>query len=386
MTLQIIDGDSVALEALTAASEAAMVGGLADWFAVTALFRHPLGIPIPHTAIIPNRKDAIGESLGSFVEQNFMSPDVVAARIGEAQVVDRVGHWLTIPENADRVADQAMAAVNGVAGAVDDASLARSVQERVERRLDDIDAAAVLGRLIEVTMEGGHHEPLVEATLGGADRFLEENTDMLRDQLHSASPWWVPGPLDDRVYEKIAFEVAKFIGEVRGDPAHPIRRHLDERARRFADELRTSPELRERGERLKRELLSHPEVRAWTGRLWHEAKAALSEMTDEASAGSSELRNQLTKSVMSLGERIGNDPDFAASIEGYIVSATTDVLGRHGHEIAALISSTVERWDATETSDRIEQQVGRDLQFIRINGTIVGGLAGLAIFTISRLI
>jgi uncharacterized membrane-anchored protein YjiN (DUF445 family) len=357
-----------------------MIGGLADWFAVTALFRHPLGIPIPHTAIIANRKDAIGASLGGFVESNFLSAELISQRLEEAQVVERFGLWLSERENAERAAETLLDAASRLGDLVDNDRVSSALAQRVEARLAQIDAAAALARLIDVTMDGQHHQPLVEASLSGADRFLAENADTLRAQLHDTSPWWVPGPLDDRVYAKISYGIARFVEEVKADPAHPMRQHLDARARQFADDLKTSAELAARGEQLKGDLLAHPELRAWTERLWHEAKITLGSLAEDDAA------TPMVESIQALGAQIVTDPELAASIAEFISNATTELVDRHGHQIGDLIAATVASWDSVETANRIEAQVGADLQFIRINGTVVGGLAGLAIYGLSQLL
>lgn len=377
---EIFGGDQWTIDATRATAEAAMVGGLADWFAVTALFRHPLGIPIPHTAIVARRKDAIGESLGTFIESNFLSAELISQRLEDGAVVERFGRWLAERDNAIRVADTTLSAATRFGDLVDDDRLGSAVAERVEGRLAEIDAAVALGRLIDVTMDGDHHQPLVEATLSGADRFLADNADTLRSQLHASSPWWVPGPLDDRVYARISTGIANFVGEVQADAAHPIRRHIDDRARQFAQDLRTSPDLAARGEQLKSDLLAHPELRAWTERLWHEAKVALASFAD------GDAKTPLVESIQSLGLRIVNDEALADSIAEFISNATTELVERHGHQIGDLIATTVKGWDSAEMADRIEAQVGADLQYIRINGTIVGGLAGLGIYGLSQLI
>lgn len=365
-----------------ATAEAAMVGALADWFAVTALFRHPLGLPIPHTAIIKRRKDQIGESLGGFVRDNFLSRDVVTERLEGAGIGRRVGTWLSDPDHARTVGDQSAAVVRGVTEVLSDQTVQTGLEEVIHHRIRAIPVAPFAGRAIEVAVEGEHHEMLVEATLTGISRFLDENQEVLRNKLYNESPWWVPEQIDDVVFDKIYEVLTRFLRELGEERDHALRRELDARTRRLSDELKTSPELIARGEELKEELLAHPEVRAWTASLWARIKGGLLEATENPE---SELRLRLEAALVDAGRSIEGDPALQESIDRWVVDAVGYVAEQFRGEVADLIASTVERWDADETAERLELQVGRDLQFIRINGTIVGGLCGLVIYTLSEL-
>jgi uncharacterized membrane-anchored protein YjiN (DUF445 family) len=368
---------------LRATAEAAMVGALADWFAVTALFRHPLGIPIPHTAIIKKRKDQIGTSLGGFVRDNFLSREVVTERLHQAELGRRLGGWLAQPEHARTVGDQSAVVVKGVTEVLSDHTVQAGLEELVHNRLRSLPVAPIAGRAIDAAIEGQHHQVLLDATLGGLRRFLHDNQAILRRKLHEESPWWVPGQIDDVVYDKIHDVLTRFIAELADQHDHPLRVELDARTRRLSDDLKADPELIDKGEKLKEELLTHPEVRAWTASLWSRIKAGLIEATENPR---SELRLRLDQALADAGHSIESDPETRAKIETWITDAVGYVAEQFREEVADLISTTVERWDADETADRLELQVGRDLQFIRINGTIVGGLAGLAIHTLSELL
>ncbi len=368
---------------LRATAEAAMVGAIADWFAVTALFKHPLGLPIPHTAIIKKRKDQIGASLGGFVRDNFLTREVVADRLEHAELGRRVGHWLAQPDNARAIGDQSAAVVRGVTEVLNDDVVQRSLEEVVANRIRSVPVAPVVGQAIDVAVEGDHHQALLEATLAGVATFLEENRVVFRERLATESPWWVPEPIDDRVFEKIYVAVSRFIADVAADRNHQLRHELDHRTLEFATRLKESDDMLERGEAIKAELLDHPEVRRWSESLWSRVKTALLDAADDPT---SPFRIQLETALQHAGSSIEADPVLQAKIDSWIVGATGYVAEQFRGEVADLIAHTVERWDTDETSDRIELQVGRDLQFIRINGTIVGGLAGLAIYTISELI
>lgn len=368
---------------IRATAEAAMVGAIADWFAVTALFKHPLGLPIPHTAIIKKRKDQIGESLGGFVRDNFLTREVVSERLEEAELGRRVGTWLAEPDNARSIGDQSAAVVRGVTEVLKDDVVQAGLEQVVTNRFRNVPVAPVVGKAIDVAIDGEHHQVLLESTLSGVAAFLDENRLVFRDRLATESPWWVPEPLDDRVFEKIYTAVARFIEDVGKDRDHQLRHQLDERTLELAQQLKESDELKDRGEAIKAELLDHPEVRRWSDSLWSRIKQAMLEAAEDPE---SPFRAQLEQALVEAGQSIEQDPSLQAKIDDWVVGATGYIAEQFRGEVADLIAQTVQRWDTDETSDRIELQVGRDLQFIRINGTIVGGLAGLLIYTVSELI
>lgn len=366
-----------------ATAEAAMVGAIADWFAVTALFKHPLGIPIPHTAIIKKRKDQIGASLGGFVKDNFLTREVVSERLEEAGLGRRVGTWLSEPANARSIGEQSAAVVRGVTEVLKDDVVQTGLEQVVTNRFRNVPVAPIVGKAIDVAIDGEHHQVLLESTLSGVAAFLDENRIVFRDRLATESPWWVPEPIDDRVFEKIYTAVSRFIQDVAGDRDHQLRHQLDERTLELAQQLKKSDELKARGESIKAELLDHPEVRSWSDSLWSRIKQAMLEAAEDAD---SPFRAQLEQALVEAGRSIEQDPSLQAKIDDWVVGATGYIAEQFRGEVADLIAQTVQRWDTDETSDRIELQVGRDLQFIRINGTIVGGLAGLVIYSLSEMI
>jgi uncharacterized membrane-anchored protein YjiN (DUF445 family) len=366
-----------------ATAEAAMVGALADWFAVTALFRHPLGLPIPHTAIIPTRKDQIGASLGRFVEDNFLDPRLLAERLGDARLAVRLANWLSAPANARTVGDQVAAVVRGVTEVLDDDLVQEGLEQVVARRLESVPLAALAGRALAFAVEGGHHHQVLESSLAGIRRFLNDHRATFRERLTHESPWWVPEAIDDRIFAKIYDGVNRFVDDVGTDRDHPLRRDLDARLAELAHRLATSEDLAARGEAIKAEVWDHPEVRAWVGDLWAHLKGSLVEAAEDPG---SELRRRLERSLVDAGVTLSRDPALQERVDEWIISAVAYIGDQFRGEAAGLIATTVERWDARDTSRRIEVQVGRDLQFIRINGTIVGGLAGLVIHTFSHLV
>ena len=218
------------------AAEAAMVGALADWFAVTALFRYPLGIPIPHTAIIPRRKDDIGRSLGDFVQGNFLTAEVIGERLAGAKIAERLGHWLAQAANAERAAEAAADALGGVVEVLDDRDVQEALGTAVEKRLATTEVAPLLGKAIDVAIDGGHHQRMLDGVMRGLVAFLDDNRAMLRDRLDQESPWWVPEAIDDRVFNKIFTGVQRFLADVSANPDHEVRHSIDTRIQALGGE------------------------------------------------------------------------------------------------------------------------------------------------------
>jgi uncharacterized membrane-anchored protein YjiN (DUF445 family) len=366
-----------------ATAEASMVGALADWFAVTALFRHPLGLPIPHTAIIPRKKDQIGESLGAFVQENFLTRSAIEHTLDSVDVPGRLGAFLAAPGRAERLAADAGAALGAVGDLLRDDEIQPAVASLVDKKLQAVPAAPIVARALELAIEGDRHQEVLSVGLRGLARFLEENKLVFRAQLGDASPAWVPDWVDERLFSRVFSGVQQFLEEVSEDPQHELRRAYDARLRAYIHALRTDPVTAARVEELKHELLEHPAVRTWSGSLWTQAKNAL---LAAAADPDSELRSRVAGLIRDLGLRLQTDPTLRDVVQrqgrrlaGYLVE-------RFSGDLAALVGNTVARWDTEETSRRIELQVGRDLQWIRVNGTVVGGLAGLVIYTIAQFI
>jgi uncharacterized membrane-anchored protein YjiN (DUF445 family) len=383
VALQVWDSEGTAAGYLEATAAAGLVGGLADWFAVTALFRRPLRLPIPHTAIIVERKDAFGQTLGDFVQTSFLTPDIIADRVRTARVVPRLAGWLAEPDNAARLARHAADAAVTAADLVRDEEVHGALEEVVRRRIETTPLAPLAGRALGVMTADGRHHELLDTVLRGLDRFLTENHDSLRERFGRESPWWLPEAAEDRIFERLLDGARNVLREVIRDPDHELRRDVDARVRRLVEELQTSPELRARGEELKHDLLAHPELRAWVAGVWSDVKAGL---RTQAADPDSELRRRLAATAVSLGRRLRDDPALAARVEDGVETGVRYVAEQFSDEIAAMVSGTVARWDGRETSDRLELLLGPDLQFIRINGTVVGGLAGLVIHAIGQVL
>jgi uncharacterized membrane-anchored protein YjiN (DUF445 family) len=367
---------------LQAAAEASMVGGLADWFAVTALFRHPLRLPIPHTAIIPAKKDQIGEGLAGFVQQYFLTTEIVTERVAAARVPYRVGEWLADPGHAKRLAAELSSAVGGLAGVLRDEELRNAVAAWADKRLRHVDIAPLTARLLDAVCDSGQHQAALTAFLRGARNFLVRNRGEFRRWVGEESPEWVPDWVDDRVFNKGFTLVQSFLGEVVDDEAHALRRGFDTQLRELAERLRSDPEQIAKIEAARDQLLEHPRIREYLANLWDAVKELLLREADDPG---SDLRRSAESLTIRLGQVLRDDADVAEKVEQALQRLTGHVITHYADDLTDVITTTVQRWDTEQTSRRLELQVGRDLQFIRINGTVVGALAGLVIYAVSRV-
>jgi len=366
---------------LAAAAEAGMVGGLADWFAVTALFRRPMGLPIPHTAIIPTKKDVLGASLGEFVGENFLSADVVRDRLRKVGIGARLGGWLAEPANADKVTEQASAALRGVLTVLRDSDVQAVVGEAITRRADAQEVAPGLGKLLERVVADGGHKRTVDLMCIRAHDWLVEHGEQVMGAVKEGAPGWTPRFVDRKVGERVYRELLRFVTEMRDSPEHPARGAVDRFLGDFAQELQSDPDTRARVERAKSELLARGEVQDLIASAWGSVRAMVVAAAEDER---SELRLRTRVSLLSLGRRLGTDERLQAKVDSWLEDAATYLVSTYRDEITSLISETVAGWDAEQTSQKIEAHVGRDLQFIRINGTVVGALAGLVIYAVSQ--
>lgn len=367
---------------IRAFAEAAMVGALADWFAVTALFRHPLGLPIPHTAIIPRNKDRLGASLGTFVQSNFLSPEILSDKIASWNIAGRVSEWLADPDNSSMVADKIVGAIPDVLTALNDDDVNHFIEVNITSRLRAVEVAPLAGNILQTLTANNKHQALFDAALRLAAGLLERNRELIRHKIREESPWYVPGFVDTKIYEKIISRAEQTLADVNADPEHELRRQFHRATHEFIENLRTSVEYRERGEQLKEDLLNHPIVQQYFSRVWSDVKNKL--LSDVARPDSA-IREHIRRAVAGFGESLSRDEAMRDKINGWIRDAAISVLSTRRTEIAALISDTVRRWDAETVTRKMELQVGKDLQYIRINGTIVGGLVGLLIYTLSEI-
>jgi len=376
-------GAPVWVSFVRAAAEAAMVGGLADWFAVTALFRRPLGLPIPHTAIIPTRKDAIGASLGEFVGDNFLSEEVVRDKIRSAQIASRFGNWLRDPANSKQVTDELASVITWATSLGDDEDIAEVIEESFRRTAENFDVAKPLGVFLTKAVENDAHTPIVDMLARAIEDWLENDPARAKGWIDKQLPRWLPGLGKDRAGEWLYERLIELSKEVQVDMAHPIRRSIERLLHRFAEQLQSDPVIIERVNAAKMRLVDRPEVRHTISDLWISTKKTL---RAEAANPESELRSRVSTLLANFGSRVASDAYLQSTINTAIEDATSHLVDRYRDEIAGVISDTVARWDAGDTAKKIELQVGRDLQFIRVNGTIVGALAGILIHAIGEYV
>ncbi len=366
-------------------SEAAMVGGIADWFAVTALFRHPMGIPIPHTAIVASRKDRIGKALGNFVQRNFLTRDVVATKLMNMKLGERAAHWLAEPEHSHRLAQHVARGFSGAINVLRDDDVQTLVDRGVVSRLRTVQAAPLVARLFEMLTDDGRHHSLLNEGLRVVAKFVDENDEMIRARVKQESPWWVPGIVENKLQDKVISGLEKTLNDVAVDPAHPLRQRYEEAVVRFVDSLRSNPEVIAKAEQIKLDLLAHPAVGEFSRSVWTDVKARVTNYAERMATDAEQEPDQIEKWLGNLGRAVISDPELSAKVDGWVVELVTYAVEQARDEVAALISSTVAAWDADATSRKIELQIGRDLQFIRINGTIVGGLVGVLLHAVAMI-
>ncbi|GAA2544397.1 uncharacterized membrane-anchored protein YjiN (DUF445 family) [Neomicrococcus aestuarii] len=363
-----------------AAAEGGMVGALADWFAVTALFKHPMGLKIPHTAIIPRKKDQIGETLGGFVEENFLSDEVLKEKLGKLNVAVPAGAWLSEPANSERVAKEGATVIRGVLEVVEDEDVLRLVETLAKKHMLAPEWSSTLGRVLETIVRDNHHAQLVDLLVTKTYEWVQAHPERVTAMLSSRSPSWVPRSVDMFLGEKVYLEIVKFLSDVNRDKDHMVRRSITEWLHQVAQDMQKDPATIAKVERLKHSLLGDPQLRELAATSWSSIKAAL---LDAVENPESELRKSFVRAVADLGRRLQEDQTLARKVDAWVRNAAIYVATTYRHQAASLITETVALWDGEETSRKIELQVGRDLQFIRINGTVVGSLAGLAIYALA---
>jgi uncharacterized membrane-anchored protein YjiN (DUF445 family) len=369
------------LEYVRAAAEGGMVGALADWFAVTALFKHPMGLKIPHTAIIPRKKDQIGESLGQFVQENFLSRDVIETKLQQFDVARSAGGWLAKEDSATRVAQEVATAVGAVLEVLDDRDVLALLESLAKKHMLAPEWSSTLGRIMQRVIIDGHHKPAVDLLAERAEQWVTANRSMIVSLVSERSPSWVPSVVDTLLGEKLYRESQKFVQGVRNDPEHSLRLSIDTWLEKFATDMQSDEEMIERVEALKHSLLGDAQLRELAATSWSSIKAAL---VDAMENPESELRRSLIAAIRDFGSRLHDDEHLALKVNTWVLNAVGYVVENYRGQITSLITDTVARWDGKETSEKIELQVGRDLQFIRINGTVVGSLAGLIIFSLAN--
>ena len=365
-------------------AEAAMVGGLADWFAVTALFRHPLGLPIPHTAIIPRNKDRIGEALASFIRENFLTPSVVARRMRNIDVAGATGRFLqTPPGESTRIRAGASRLIADVFESLDDERLGGLVKGAIAARLRKTEVSPLLGHALASAINEDRHVPMLEAGIRWMARALDANEPLIREMVHKKANWVLKlAGLDTKLADAIIDGLRKLTVEMSTDPAHPVRIKIEEALAQLANDLQTKPETRERVEQMKEQLLDNQSVSLWLDAIWQRGREAIIRAARNPDAA---LAGKLGEVLKSMGTTLESDPRIRSAINQFARRAVVGTAASYGGQMVKLVSETIRGWDARTVTARLEAAVGRDLQYIRINGTLVGGLVGLVLHLVDSL-
>jgi uncharacterized membrane-anchored protein YjiN (DUF445 family) len=373
-----------ALGYVKAFAEAAMVGGLADWFAVTALFRHPLGLPIPHTAIIPRNKDRIGEALANFLKENFLIPSVVARRMRNIDVAGATGRFLQTPAGeGTRIRAGASRLIADIFESRDDERLGGIVKGAISNRIRTMEVSPLLGHALASAINEDRHVPMLEAAIRWTARALEANEPLIREMVRKKANWILKlAGLDAKLADAIIDGLRKLTVEMSTDPAHPVRVKIEEALAQLANDLQTRTETRERVEHIKEQLLDNKSVSLWLDTLWQKGREAVIRAARNPDAV---LAGKLGEVLRSMGGTLEKDRRIRAAINQFARRAAVGMAASYGSSIVKLVSETVRVWDARTVTARLEAAVGRDLQYIRINGTLVGGMVGLALHVVDKL-
>jgi uncharacterized membrane-anchored protein YjiN (DUF445 family) len=373
-----------ALGYVKAFAEAAMVGGLADWFAVTALFRHPLGLPIPHTAIIPRNKDRIGEALANFLKENFLIPSVVARRMRNIDVAGATGRFLQTPAGeGTRIRAGASRLIADIFESLDDERLGGIVKGAISNRIRTMEVSPLLGHALASAISEDRHVPMLEAAIRWTARALEANEPLIREMVRKKANWILKlAGLDAKLADAIIDGLRKLTVEMSTDPAHPVRVKIEEALAQLANDLQTRTETRERVEHIKEQLLDNKSVSLWLDTLWQKGREAVIRAARNPDAV---LAGKLGEVLRSMGGTLEKDRRIRAAINQFARRAAVGMAASYGSSIVKLVSETVRVWDARTVTARLEAAVGRDLQYIRINGTLVGGMVGLALHVVDKL-
>src|SRR3954452_16411845 len=365
-------------------AEAAMVGGLADWFAVTALFRHPLGVPIPHTAIIPRNKDRIGEALASFIRENFLIPSVVARRLKQLDVAGAAGRFLQTPAGeGTRIRAGASRLIADVFESLDDERLGGIVKGAISTRLRNMEVAPLLGHALASAINEDRHVPMLEAAIRWTARALDANEQLIREMVHNKANWALKlAGLDAKLADAIIDGLKKLTVEMSTDPAHPVRIKVEEALAQLANDLQTRPETREKVEAIKDQLLDNRSVSLWLDAIWQKGREAVIRAARNPDAV---LAGKLGEILKTMGATLETDSRIRAALNQFARRAAVGMAASYGSAIVRLVSDTIRGWDARTVTARLEAAVGRDLQYIRINGTLVGGLVGVVLHLVDSL-
>jgi uncharacterized membrane-anchored protein YjiN (DUF445 family) len=367
---------------LRAFAEAAVVGAMADWFAVTALFRQPLGLPIPHTAIVPRNKERIGEALGRFVEQNFASPQVVSSKLEGADMSGRLARWLSDAQRTEAIAGHITRLIPQLLDSVDDHDVRRFVSGSLAHGAQRIDLGPLLAEVVAMLTAEKRHQVLLDKLLLEAEEYITANEPRIREQVRENTAWlWQQLSMDEKVADGVMAVLRESFAEIGRDSAHPLRVRLDQAIEKLASDLATSPEYREEIVLHTRKLLDHPALRDYAAGVWRDIRRALRE---DALSADSVLKAWLREMIQAATQALLRDDELRGRLNKWMHEVAVEVVQSHQHDVGVLIADTVRGWDTETVTGRIEREVVEDLQYIRINGTLIGGLVGLTIYAVSR--
>jgi uncharacterized membrane-anchored protein YjiN (DUF445 family) len=371
------------LGAVRAFAEAALIGGLADWFAVTALFRRPLGLPIPHTAIVPTRKDEIGRALARFIRDNFLVREAIERRLARTDLAARLGAWLSKEENAARVTRDTGAALDWLLRASDGNELRNGLGTILRGAFDAVPVSSGLAALLEVLLSGAHAQTLIDKLVELARAQLESQRVLIRVRIHERSPWWLPKFVDQQIFDELVGGLEQILDAIASDPRHPARTEIADALKSLKDSLANDPALAARSRALQTEVIEHPAVRSYAHDLWQRLDADLhAALADSRSP----LRLGVEREIRGIGTSLASEPAVAAKLNAWLQQVLFYLVENYRDPLSEIVSETIEQWDPRATSRRIELAIGTDLQFIRVNGTVVGGLVGLLLYLGWRLL
>ncbi|KXK57761.1 MAG: hypothetical protein UZ07_CHB004000283 [Chlorobi bacterium OLB7] len=368
---------------VNAFAEAAMVGALADWFAVVALFRHPLGIPIWHTAIIPNKKDEIGRNLGTFVETRLLSVENLRTEIGRFSAANAALGYLDEPSHRQRAAELLTEGIATIVRQLDDEQVQATIAEAATDKLKDLNASTLLGNGLELIVQSGRHQQIIDSALTYLAQWVPTRRDMIRQfierSLQRTLKWGsnlVPNAVVERATDQVLTALIEVLQQAAADPAHPMREDLNSRAEEWVHRLQQDEELGENVNRWKNDLVENPTVRGYIAGLWISLKEW---MLADAQNADSTIRSYVLRGIESFHQRLTEDQELRQTIDTKLRSAVISVVSNHHSAIGGVISRIVDSWDGQRLSREIELNLGRDLQYIRLNGTFIGGIVGLLI-------
>ncbi|MEO6834140.1 MAG: DUF445 domain-containing protein [Chitinophagaceae bacterium] len=363
-------------------AEAAMVGALADWFAITALFHHPLGLPIPHTNLIEKRKQSIGDNLGDFVVKNFLTPTTIRPYIDKLKLSTFLANWLTASKHKELVIKEVFIMAQDILDKLDDAVVARFLARKAERLKDSVHLNKMASQLGHYLLAQGEQQQVITAIAKSVKEYVSHNEELVREKVKGESYFFIPGFVEDKLAAKITAGLERYFEEVELETNHRLRGEISRQLALFFDDLGTTEKWDIFFKDILDNLLSAEKLEGFASAVWTTMKASIkAELSNTDSGLAKYLSNMLDEQVAMLQ----TDTVLQEKIDSWIRQTAYKLVLRNADTVGTLISTTVGNWQGKDLSEKLELEVGKDLQFIRINGTIVGGLVGLLIHTLTIL-